>query len=143
MNIRKAADGDWNEIRRVLDDLELGHPSLVCEGFWVAEADGAIIGVAHVEDRGACVYLSAVGVEEIFQGRGVASDLLRKINVGQTKDVYVYTLIPDFFRRHGFEFSEPHPDMPPRNIYDCGSTCRPSECRCMILRRDAAKVSTI
>lgn len=143
MNIRKAADGDWKAISRILDDLDLSHPSLVCENFWVAEADGAIIGVAHVEDRGACVYLSAVGVEEAFRGRGAASALLGKVNAGQAKDVYVYTLIPDFFMRLGFEFSEPHPDLPSRDIYDCELTCSPDECRCMRLRKDAAKVSTI
>lgn len=136
MNIRVARKGDTVAIQEMLEELVLDHPSLSIDNFWITEDEGEIVGVAHLEDRRSCAYLSSVGVAKNRRHEGIATNLLMKVMSGCAKDVYVYTIIPDFFRTLDFISTDPAGDIPSRDIYDCNSSCSPERCECMVLRRN-------
>lgn len=128
---RKATEPDFPAIGEILDELDIGHPSLVYGDFWIAADGGKLKGVANVKRCGGYFYLSAVGVRSSNQREGVARKLLNIILPKINKPVCLYTKIPDFFRRFGFIEADPPKEIPPREIYDCGKHCNPAICVCM------------
>jgi N-acetylglutamate synthase-like GNAT family acetyltransferase len=49
---------------------------------------------------------------------------------GLSKPIYLYTVIPEYFERHGFRKAAPRPDLPPRELFGC-DRCEPGKCACM------------
>lgn len=133
-DIDKARTSDLESIRAVLEELELYHPSLEFGDFWVMREDERIVGVTNLRDCGSCAYMSAVGVVVHRRGKGIARSIVRKAIDNLGKDIYIYTVVPNFFMSMGFVPTEPSNGIPPRGAYDC-SSCSPEECVCMVLRR--------
>ena len=141
ITLRTAQEADFPAIALVLEELELGHPAIRLELFHLGLSGGEIVAVANVMDCGPSLYMSAVGVRKSSQGGGVARSFLGRLLSGLPKEVYVYTRIPEFFGRFGFEESAAPGEIPPRSIYDCASCGGLNECLCMVRRPYAAVIS--
>ena len=133
ISYRCANAGDVEAIRRLLEALSLVRPDFITDRFCVACDGDRVVGVAHVEDAGQAVFVSSVGVEACRQGRGIASGLLRWIARRCQRDLYLYTIIPDFFARLGFESVSTPEFLPQRALFGC-ETCEPDQCVCMLRR---------
>jgi len=134
--IRKAAARDSAAILALVHSLELAYPAMDLSCFWVWEKDGEIVAAAELKDLSTCSLLSCVGVREELQGRGMGRSLVDRVAREARFPVYLYTLVPEFFRKAGFRDAESQPpDLPPRSIYGCLG-CDPSQCRCMMRSRD-------
>lgn len=141
ITVRPAQTGDFPAIDGVLDAMELGHPSMRMSDFWVAEVDGDLAGIANVADCGASLYVSGVGVLPTYQGQGVAAELLSACLGSATKGTYLYTKIPEFFRRFRFDEAAAPPEIPPREIYDCATCGDVERCVCMMRTPHGAALS--
>ncbi len=136
LGIRRANPADHPTIVDLTRALELDYPAMDLSCFWVAELDGVIVGVAEIKDFESCSLLSCVGVREELQGRGIGRELVGRVIREALHPVYLYTLVPDFFRKAGFRDAVNLPrDLPPRAIYGCIG-CDPSRCRCMMRPRE-------
>lgn len=141
ITIRRALEGDLRRVLSILEELNLGHPSLLPGNFHVAAMGGRVVGVANLEDCGPALYLSAVGVVPFFRKRGVAHLLIETILSERKKDAYVYTYVPEFFSKLGFSFSDVPAFIPGRDIYDCRECDDRERCVCMVRKQNAAAVS--
>ncbi len=136
IRVRRAEIQDHPQILRLLSDLELAYAAMDLECFWVAARGETVLGVAELKDRGRLALLSCVGVREDLRGRGIGGLLVDTLVGAAAKDVYLYTLIPGFFRRFGFEEAAAAPAaLPPRSMYGCAN-CDPSSCRRLVRKRD-------
>jgi N-acetylglutamate synthase-like GNAT family acetyltransferase len=129
--IRSAAPADSPAIIRVLDAAELRYSTETLNDFIVAEVDGLIAGVVRQEEHPDFRFLTSLGVLPAARNKGLASALVQTALKGTTKPVYLYTVIPDFFRRFGFQETAPIADLPAREIYGC-DTCEPGKCAVMV-----------
>lgn len=133
--IRKAQATDRPAIAGIIKQLDLAYPAQTFNNFWVAEDCGKIFGVVELREFSGFFFLSSLGVEEKHQHLGIAADLLASMLAGLKKDVYLYTTIPDFFSRFGFQIIADQPKgLPPREKFSCRE-CTPETCVCM--RRQA------
>lgn len=131
LKIRKAQVTDRPAIAEIIKQLDLAYPSQTGDNFWVAENSGEIFGIAELREFSGFFFLSSVGVAEKHQHLGIAADLLESLLAGLKKDVYLYTTIPDFFSRFGFQIVADQPqDLPPREKFSCRE-CTPEACVCM------------
>jgi len=136
LHIRKACTADGAAILELTRALELAYPAMDLSCFWVAELDGVTVGVAELKDLESCSLLSCVGVREELQGRGIGRELVDRVVREALHPVYLYTLVPDFFRKAGFRDATSLPrDLPPRAIYGCLG-CDPSRCLCLMRPRE-------
>jgi N-acetylglutamate synthase-like GNAT family acetyltransferase len=116
--------------------LELDYPAMDLSCFWVAELSGAIVGVAELKDLETCSLLSCVGVREELQGQGMGRQLVDRVVREALHPLYLYTLVPGFFRKAGFrDATSLPPDLPPRAFYGCVG-CDPSRCLCLMRPRE-------
>ena len=132
ITIRRANNDDLESIASILEELDLGHPSLSFDGFWVVLSGAKIVGVSHIKDCGKSSYLSAVGITQGFQKKGVARFFLNEMLSPLKKNVYVYTRIPDFFAKFGFITADCPAEIPPREIYGCDACEGNHPCTCMV-----------
>jgi N-acetylglutamate synthase-like GNAT family acetyltransferase len=132
LRIRRACPADHAVILALVQELELAYPAMDLSCFWVAEWDGTLVAAAELKDLGSCSLLSCVGVREELQGRGIGQALVDRISKEARSPVYLYTLVPGFFRKAGFSDARSlPPGLPPRAIYGC-KDCDPSLCLCLV-----------
>ena len=118
--------------------LELAYPAMDLSCFWVAELDGTLVAAAELKDLDTCSLLSCVGVREDLQGQGIGQALVDRISREARSAVYLYTLVPDFFRKVGYRDARSlPPGLPPRTIYGCRD-CNPSLCLCLVRTGDGS-----
>jgi N-acetylglutamate synthase-like GNAT family acetyltransferase len=131
--LRPAEEKEKAKIVAIIKTLDLSYPSQSLNGFWIAEEDGKIAGIACLEKFKDFFLLNSVGTAESFRNRGVASKLVKKLTDGLKKDVYLYTVIPGFFKKLGFEPINAPDFLPARKTFFC-KECTPEACTCMALR---------
>lgn len=136
LRIRRAGTADHETILEMTRALELDYPAMDPSCFWVAELDAVIVGVAELKDFESCSLLSCVGVREELQGRGIGHELVERVVREALHPVYLYTLVPAFFRKAGFRDASVLPrDLPPRAFYGCLG-CDPARCLCLMRPRE-------
>ena len=130
--VRKARTEDQPDILQLIDLLELAYATMNLSRFWVGEWEGAIVAAAELKELGSFSLLSCVGVREDLQGRGFGRALVDRVVRESQAPVYLYTLVPGFFRKAGFRDATSLPaDLPPRSMYGC-TGCDPSVCLCLV-----------
>ena len=130
-NIRKAKKTDRGAIDSILEEMDLFHGSISIDNFWVGEQDGDVIAIAQLEDLGDVGIISCVGVKPPHRRNGVASELIGKMLDGVNGDVYLFTLIPELFKRVGFKEATPPKVVSDYRVhFDCAG-CKPEKCICM------------
>lgn len=134
LKIRQAQKKDAEEILKILKELDLYYPSLSIQNFWVAEDEGGITGVVRLEEFDDYFFLSSLGVKKDKQKKGIAAALLKHILKPVSKNVYLYTIVPDFFKKFGFEPADPPASLPLKEIFGC-EFCIPEKCKCMVRKR--------
>jgi N-acetylglutamate synthase-like GNAT family acetyltransferase len=136
LRVRRASAADHAAVLELTEALDLAYPALDLSCFWVADLDGVTVGAAELKDFESCSLMSCVGVREDLQGRGIGRELVDHVVREAHHAVYLYTLVPGFFRKAGFrEAVSLPPDLPPRSIYGCLG-CDPSLCLCMMRPRE-------
>jgi len=109
MPIRKARREDLPRLRELAEGLGLDSPGMEDDVFWVAEENGRIKGVCGLKRHADGLELYALGVEESERGRGIGGDLVRTLVREVKGDIYLATVIPDFFERVGFSRTSEFP----------------------------------
>lgn len=133
LNIRKARPEDKAAVLEILREQDLYYSGLSFRDFWVAEDSGRIVGTVQLEPLPGLAFLGSLGTRQDRQGQGIASALLNELLPKQDKDVYLYTIIPDFFKRFGFEPVAPTVSLPSKARYEC-QDCHSDRCVTMVRR---------
>ena len=135
IRIRRAAPRDHRDIVTLMHALDLSYPAMRLSCFWVAEDAGGIVAAAELKDFRDCSLLSCVGVRQDMRGLGIGRTLVEEVARHAQHDIYLYTLVPDFFRKAGFAGAKMLPrGLPPRSVYGC-ENCDPRLCFCRGRRR--------
>jgi len=133
LTIRLATEKDDEQILKILKELDLFFPTLELKGFWVAAEDQQIIGVVQLEEHPDFVYLGSLAVIPEQRKKNVATTMLKQSLKNISKDIYLYTIIPKFFEKFGFQAtSSPPTTLPSKLRYEC-EYCHPDKCVCMCL----------
>ncbi|MDD5382896.1 MAG: GNAT family N-acetyltransferase [Candidatus Margulisbacteria bacterium] len=131
IKIRPARQQDRTAIKRLLIDLDLYYSALIMEDFWVAEKDGKIVGAVQFKEYDKFFFLGSLAVLPGARDRGIASSLVKKLIAKVNKPVYLYTIIPDFFKRFGFKETAATAELPSKDQYEC-EACHSEKCVCMV-----------
>jgi len=102
MPIRKARLADRPAVRRLAESLGLDYPGMEAGPVWVAEADGAIVGIVGLLEHADCRELVALGVDPDHRHGGLGRRLVEALAADTDGDIYLATVIPEFFARCGF-----------------------------------------
>jgi len=128
---RPSRPKDSPRIREILEELGLSYPSQTLNDFWVAEKNKKIVGIVQLKTFPTFTFLSSLGVSASEQRQGIASFLVQAGLKSETREVYLYTIHPEFFKQLGFKAVPPPPFLPAKSSFGCGA-CVPEKCVCMV-----------
>lgn len=131
LNIRKAQAEDKDAILKILKEADIYYPALVFKNFFAAKKDGRVLGCAQLEEHPDFFYLGSLAVTTSHTSKGVAKKILNVILKDLKKDIYLYTTIPEFFKKFSFVITSPRPDLPSKDRYECAD-CHSERCVCMV-----------
>ncbi len=103
MKIRRSRSKDILQILRLAESLGLDYPGLEKDRTWVAEEGREIAGIAVLKSHPDCDELLSLGVDPRFRGNGMGRRLVETLLHRAPGDVYLATIIPEFFEKCGFE----------------------------------------
>ena len=131
ITIRPAQPADQSSVLAILKELDIYYSALDFTCFYVAEDDQEIVGMAQFTEYDTFYFLGSLGVKPTYQKRGVGKIILNYLFNHIKKDVYIYTVIPNYFKRYGFEIISPIPPyLPAKDRYEC-EDCFSDRCVCM------------
>lgn len=131
MRLRKAERVDFPDIVRLARRLDLDYADMEADGFWVVEEGGRILGICGLKNHPECLELCTLGVDKKYRDRGWGAQLVRAVLNEVPGDLYLATVIPDFFVRFGFVKADSvSPSMVKKAEWCAG--CRPELCTVMV-----------
>ncbi len=133
--VRRAKPEEESLVKALESKLDLAGVPLSFNETWVVEEEGGLIGLARLSDLGEAYFLSSVGILPEKRRLGLARQLLQTMLANRDKDVYLYTVIPEFFLRLGFVSAFAPPFLPPKELFDC-HLCQPERCCCLVKRKE-------
>ncbi len=102
MRIRRAAPPDRASLRALAGKLGLDYPGMEDDAFWLVEERGEVAGAVGLVRHSDCLELVGLGVDERRRGAGLGRKLVGALLAATPGDVYLATIIPEFFARCGF-----------------------------------------
>ncbi|OGC32566.1 hypothetical protein A2311_04450 [candidate division WOR-1 bacterium RIFOXYB2_FULL_48_7] len=129
--IRPATRQDEPVILRILKELDLYYQSQRIEDFFLLEEAGQVVGLAQLKEFPKYYFLSSLGIIPSHQHRGLAAFILQELFLIAKKDIYIYTVIPEFFERFGFQSIPQTSGLPSKKSYECAD-CYPDKCVTMV-----------
>jgi len=136
LTIRKACESDQQQIKALLDELDLYYHALAFKDFRIAEDNNQVVGTVQIEEFPNFLFLGSLGIKPDRQKQGLAKKLITTALKGTNKDTYLYTIIPDFFKKLGFEVCPSPSALPKKDLYEC-EYCHPTKCVCMVKKHAA------
>jgi N-acetylglutamate synthase-like GNAT family acetyltransferase len=109
MTISEPSPEDWPALRALAVRLGLGYEDMEGDRFWIAGEAGYVAGLVGLKKHPDCLELVSLGVDPAFRSRGLGGRLVERLAASAGGAVYLATIIPEYFARHGFE---PAPDVP-------------------------------
>jgi len=89
-----------------------------------------IVGVVQIAPYSAYYFLSYMATRLGLHNKGLGSYLLNNLLIGLDKPVYLYTIIPEFYTRFGFNIIQNQDTLPEKDDAVC-QFCMPDKCRTM------------
>ena len=131
MRVRKARKRDFPQIVPLARKHNLDYFGMEADAFWVSEEGGRIRGICALKKHPECWELCALGVDEEWRGRSWGGQLVRAVLRDVPGELYLATVIPDFFARFGFEKADSVPASMVKKAEWCAG-CRPELCTVMM-----------
>lgn len=131
MLVRHFKEQDEKRVKQLISSLELDYAKRDLSCFLVGLLGEEIIGIAELKEFKDYFLLSCLGIDSSKQGHGHGRQFVNKVCHGLSKPIYLYTVIPRFFAKVGFDQVVAPQHIVSRDYYNC-QDCQPSSCRCMV-----------
>ena len=130
--IRQAKESDIEKIKPYIDEYGLDNEDLDYRQFYIAEIKTdyeqtsvlnkksfmttsnktiELAGFGRIKQYDKIYELATIGVIEIFRKKGIGQKIIEKlINIAPSKEIWITTLIPEYFEQFGFVEDNNIPD---------------------------------
>lgn len=134
MIIRRAEGTERADVRRLAAKFDLDYEGMDKDDFWVAVEGAEVVGICGLTKHLDCLELRSLAVDDRFRKQGMGGRLVAALFQEARRDVYLTTVIPDYFARLGFETVEAAPMSMIKPLSWCEG-CRRDLCRIMVKRK--------
>ncbi len=109
----------------------LDYSDMEADDFWVAEERGKIRGICGLKKHHDCLELCSLGVDETYRHQGLAKQLVLALLQKIKGEIYLATVIPEFFEKFGFNKASRIPGSMIKKSEWCAG-CNREKCTIMI-----------
>ena len=121
MNIEKATENDFEEIKKYIAEFDLDDRDLQQHQFLVAKENHKLLGFGRSRKHNGCDEFCSLGVLKENRFNGVARKLiLARIKIA-TQPIYLVCIIPSYFEKLGFVIVDEYPPEIADKLHYCTS----------------------
>ncbi len=131
MSVRKARKSDLPQIIRLAKKCDLDYTGMESDSFWVAAEGPEVVGIVALKKHPDCAELCALGVDEAKRLKGLGRLLVLALLEKARGDIYLATIIPNFFEKLGFRKTRQIPASMVKKSDWCRD-CRKDLCTVMV-----------
>ncbi|OGC41029.1 hypothetical protein A2438_01940 [candidate division WOR-1 bacterium RIFOXYC2_FULL_46_14] len=136
MIIRPAKEIEMGTVRELAEQFNLDSEEMPVSEFIVAEDKGSIVGFVRLKDNRTCFELTSLGVVTSNRNLGIGKKLVEAVAKKQPDNLYLATIIPDFFTKLGFKTVKESTECMKKEPAWCEGCPAPE--RCVIMKYDPA-----
>ncbi len=119
--LRKPTDKEFEQICLLITEFELDNRDLKKEQFIVAIHNSELVGFGRLREHTDCLEICSLGVATSFRRQGIGRAIVAKLIEKIPKNIYLVSIIPDFFIPFGFHKVEIFPVSIQNKIEYCTS----------------------
>jgi len=103
MMICPPSPDDWPRLRALARVLGLEYDGMESDRFWVAKEESRVRGIVGLKRHPDSLELVGLGVDPDIRSSGLGRTLVETLLAAAEGDVYLATVIPEYFERCGFK----------------------------------------
>jgi N-acetylglutamate synthase-like GNAT family acetyltransferase len=100
---------DFNIIKKYISEFELDDRALQINEFTAAYINNALVGFGRLRQYENCCEICTLGVLPECRRNGIGTAITKNLIEKATSDCYLVSIIPEFFKKMGFEETEHFP----------------------------------
>lgn len=109
-NITNPTTDDWINIRHLIKDYKLDDNDLSIDQFIVCKAGQQLLAFGRIKKHSDCDELSSLGVLTTYRNKSIGKTMVHELIKLTTKNIFIVTVIPDYFTKLGFEKVSQYPE---------------------------------
>jgi len=128
--IRQAKEKDLPSIRALAEVFNLDSEDMRAGEFKIAVEGKDILAIGRLKPAGEILELCSLGVVQHKQKEGIGKLLVQSLLRSADRDVYLATIIPEYFKQFGFKVLDITPEFMKKKEDWCEG-CHPERCTIM------------
>jgi N-acetylglutamate synthase-like GNAT family acetyltransferase len=118
---KQPDEQEFEQVRQLVKDFWLDNENMQPEQFQVLSDHGKVVAFGRLKEHSDATELCTMGVAKDFEGKGFGDKIVKHLQSIAKRDIYLVTVIPDFFKKTGFEHVQTYPDSLRKKIERCSS----------------------
>lgn len=116
-----ASEPDMPDIERLAKGFDLDCEDFSNKQFLVAKTNELIVGFGRLRKFPSCTELATIGVVPEMRNKGVGRAIVKELVRIGPAEIFVTCVIPDFFRKLGFNPIKKYPSVLQKKVDFCKS----------------------
>lgn len=112
---------EFERIEQLVKDFWLDNADMLPEQFRVLSNNGKVVAFGRLREHEDATELCTMGVSKDFQKKGFGEKMVKHLQSIAVRDIYLVTVIPDFFAKIGFKMVETYPASIRKKVDRCSS----------------------
>jgi N-acetylglutamate synthase-like GNAT family acetyltransferase len=109
MVFKQPDEKEFEQVKKLVEDFWLDNTDLQPAQFRVLSDAGSVIAFGRLREHVDATELCTIGVAKDFQKKGFGREMVNDLLAQAKREVYLVTVIPDFFAKLGFNKVEQYP----------------------------------
>ena len=122
-NITNPTTNDWTDIQHLIEEYKLDDNDLSIDQFIVCKVEQKLLAFGRIKKHSDFDELSSLGVLTTYRNKGIGKIMVHELIKLITKNIFIVTVIPDYFTKLGFEKISQYPESMIAKQNDCKDTC--------------------
>jgi N-acetylglutamate synthase-like GNAT family acetyltransferase len=119
--VRQAQESDIEKIKPYIDEYGLDNEDLDYRRFYIAIINNKLAGFGRLKQYDDVYELATIGVIKKFRRNGIGKKIIKElICVAPSKEIWLTTIIPEYFEQFGFVEDD---NIPDEILLKCARVC--------------------
>jgi len=116
---KQPDEKEFEQVKQLVEDFWLDNENMKSEQFRVLTDNEKVIAFGRLKKHSDAIELCTLGVVSDLRGKGYGRAMVKNLLNKASRDIYVVTVIPNFFAKLGFIFAEIYPDSLQKKVELC------------------------
>jgi N-acetylglutamate synthase-like GNAT family acetyltransferase len=119
MVFKQPDEKEFEQVKKLVEDFWLDNANMQTEQFKVLSDKGKVFAFGRLREHADATELCTMGVAKEFQKNGLGEKMVKHLQSIAKRDVYLVTVLPEFFKKQGFLLVKQYPASLQRKIDMC------------------------